>query len=190
MTEIYPIRHTQTEGSRVHARGCFRDGEELRDTPFSPPEDRAYYERCYADAWMFSHGDLRGFSAATYYTAACRHHRQQPGSVLRIWLREEPAGLVDLDPVREAEDSAGWISLLYLEPAFRGKGYGVQLLKRAAAFYRRQGRESLRLLVAESNGRARAFYERAGFRRIGEQQGSTGKLLRLECPIRADGHPD
>jgi probable phosphoglycerate mutase len=96
---------------------------------------------------------------------------------------------VDLDPVREAENKAGWVSLLYLEPAFRGKGHGIQLLERADRFYRLQGRQSLRLLVAESNRTARAFYEREGFRRIGEENGSTGKLLRLERPIPAAGEP-
>jgi probable phosphoglycerate mutase len=189
MTEIYPIRHAQTEGSRFPVHQGLLDGEEPQAALFSPAEDRAYYERCYADAWMFSHGDLRGFSAATYYTAACRHHGQQPGSVLRIWLHGEPAGLVDLDPVREAENKAGWVSLLYLEPAFRGKGHGLQLLERADRFYRLQGRQSLRLLVAESNRTARAFYEREGFRRIGEENGSTGKLLRLERLIPAAGEP-
>ena len=163
---------------------------DLRDTLFRPEEDRAYYERCYADAWMFSHGDLRAFSAASYYTAACRHHRKTPGSVLRIWLCEEPVGLVDLDPVRESENNAGWISLLYLEPAFRGKGYGIQLLARAVDFYRRQGRGSLRLLAAESNRTARAFYEREGFRQIGTQNAPAGKLQLLECPLRAVRHLD
>ena len=158
---------------------------DLRDTRFRPEEDRDYYERCYADAWLFAHGDLRGFSAASYYAAACRHHRKMPGTVLRIWLREEPVGLVDLDPVREAENNAGWISLLYLEPAFRGKGYGIQILARAVDFYRRQGRESLRLLVAESNRTARAFYEREGFRQIGGQDATTGRLLLLESPLRS-----
>ena len=163
---------------------------DLRDAPFRPEEDRAYYEGCYADAWMFSHGDLRGFSAASYYAAACRHHRKTPGSVLRIWLGEESAGLVDLDPAREAENNAGWISLLYLEPDFRGKGYGIQLLARAVDYYRRQGRGSLRLLTAESNRNARAFYEREGFRQIGSQNAPAGKLLLMECPLRPVRHLD
>ncbi len=100
MTEIYPIRHAQTEGSRFPVHQDLRDDEQLQVTLFSPAEDRAYYERCYADAWMFSHGDLRGFSAATYYTAACRHHpawwiwtlcvrrKTRPdGSACSIWNR-------------------------------------------------------------------------------------------------------
>ena len=158
---------------------------DLRDTRFRPAEDRAYYERCYADAWQFSHGDLWGFSAESYYAAACRHDKKTPGAVMRIWQQEEPAGLVDLDPVRGEKDGAGWISLLYLEPAFRGKGYGIQLLARAVHFYRRRGRSSLRLHVAESNRTAQAFYEREGFRQTGEQEGAAGKLLLLECPLRS-----
>ncbi len=125
-----------------------------------------------------------------FRTATCGAFPRRP--IIRrpaIWLHGEPAGLVDLDPVREAENKAGWVSLLYLEPAFRGKGCGIQLLERADRFYRLQGRQSLRLLVAESNRTARAFYEREGFRRIGEENGSTGKLLRLERPIPAAGEP-
>ncbi|MBR4472781.1 MAG: GNAT family N-acetyltransferase [Oscillospiraceae bacterium] len=161
---------------------------DLRDTLFRPQEDRAYYERCYEDAWLFAHGDLQGFSAESYYTAACRHHGKAPGSVLRLWQREEPAGLVDLDPGRGAKDGAGWISLLYLEPLFRGRGYGIQLLARAVHFYRRQGRSCLRLQVAESNRAARDFYAREGFRQTGEQEALTGKLLLLECPLHAVRH--
>ena len=91
---------------------------------------------------------------------------------------------------KDTEEAVRAVSLLYLEPAFRGKGHGIQLLERADRFYRLQGRQSLRLLVAESNWTARAFYEREGFRRIGEENGSTGKLLRLERPIPAAGDPD
>ena len=46
MTEIYPIRHAQTEGSRFPVHQDLRDDEQLQVTLFSPAEDRAYYERC------------------------------------------------------------------------------------------------------------------------------------------------
>ena len=103
---------------------------------------------------------------------------------MRMYHGEEPVGLVDLDPERGAGDGIGWVSLLYLQKSFRNRGYGIQLLARAIFFYKALGRTRLRLLVAEENGAARAFYEREGFRSIGEQRSSTGKLLLMEKTIQ------
>ena len=154
----------------------------LRDTVFDPQRDRSWYEQCYADAWMFAHGDLDGFSPATYYHAACHHHSVSPGAVKCIFLQEEPVGLVDLDPERGKADGTGWISLLYLREGFRGKGYGIQLLARAIAFFRDRSR--LQLQVAESNRAALAFYTREGFRAVSETKSPNGRLLVLERPLK------
>ncbi len=157
---------------------------DVRDEIFRPEADRTYYEACYADAWRSAHGDLRQFSAETYYRAARRHHAAAPGSVLRLYEGEEPIGLVDLDPERDASDGAGWISLLYLKESHRNRGYGIQVLARPIFFYRELGRRSLRLQVAEENAIACSFYRREGFRQIGEQKGLEGTLLLMERPLR------
>lgn len=157
---------------------------DVRDEIFRPEADRTYYEACYADAWRSAHGDLRQFSAETYYRAARRHHAAAPGSVLRLYEGEEPIGLVDLDPERDASDGAGWISLLYLKESHRNRGYGIQVLARPIFFYRELGRRSLRLQVAEENAIACSFYRREGFRQIGEQKGLEGMLLLMERPLR------
>ena len=153
---------------------------DLRDVPYRPAEDSAYYERCYADAWRFAHGNLNLFHPGPYLDSARRHVSVGSGSVLRIYLGEEAVGLVDLDPDHGAEDGIGWISLLYLKESYRSRGYGIQLLARAIFFYRALGRDRLQLHVAEENRIARAFYEREGFRVIGEQRAATGKLLLME----------
>ena len=153
---------------------------DLRDVCFDPGRDREYYETCYADAWQAAHGSLYGYSPEPYYSAAVRHHRVRRGSVLRIYLGEEPAGLVDLDPEHGAEQGIGWISLLYLAERFRNRGFGIQLLARAIFFYEDLNRHRLRLQVAENNGIARAFYVREGFRCVGEQITHGGKLLIME----------
>ena len=157
---------------------------DVRDEIFRPEADRTYYEACYADAWRSAHGDLRQFSAETYYRAARRHHAAAPGSVLRLYEGEEPIGLVDLDPERDASDGAGWISLLYLKESHRNRGYGIQVLARPIFFYRELGRRSLRLQVAEENAIACSFYRREGFRQIGAQKGLEGTLLLMERPLR------
>ena len=156
---------------------------DLRDTPFRPEADRDCYERCYREAWMASHGNLLDFSARDYYIAACRHQRRYPGSVMRLWLQDQAAGLVDLNPDRGAGDRIGWISLLFLEENFRGRGYAIQLLARAIHYYRAQKRERLQLLVSEQNETAQKFYFREGFQIKDRLEGQAGELLLLECPL-------
>ena len=156
---------------------------DVRDEMFRPREDKKYYQDCYADAWRFAHGNLQGYSADVYYSAAKRHHALAPGSVLRLYRKEEPVGLVDLDPKRCASEGAGWISLLYLKEEYRNKGYGIQALARPIFFFKAQGRKSLRLQVAEKNALALSFYRREGFHVIGEENGQDGMLLLMERPL-------
>ncbi len=155
----------------------------LRDQALDPRLDREEYCACYRDAWLAAHGDLRGFRPEPYWAAALEHLQADPGSVLRILDGDRPAGLVDLDPRRGAEEGFGWLSLLYLNPEYRGRGYGIQALARAIVRFREQGRRSLRLLAAEDNAPARRFYAREGFRPIGEEAGSHGRLLLMELPL-------
>lgn len=153
---------------------------DLRHVLFDPEADRDYYLACYEDAWRTVHGDLDGFRGRDYLDAALRHHRECPGSVLRMYRRETPVGLVDIDPARGRSAGYGWLSLLYLQPEFRDQGYGIQLLARAYEFCRRQGRGALRLHAAESNAMALSFYRREGFRELSRESGSRGDLLLLE----------
>lgn len=155
----------------------------IRDERFDPLTDQRYYEKCYADAWMAAHGNLKNYSPEIYLDAARRHHRANPDAVLKVFQEDEPVGLVDLDPEREANRGVGWISLLYLKPEYRNRGYGIQLLGRAIFFYKKLGRTCLRLQTAEENAIARAFYRREGFAEISEQKTANGKLFVLERQI-------
>ncbi len=155
----------------------------LRHEALDPRRDREEYCACYRDAWLAAHGDLRGFAPEPYWQAACAHLKQAPDSVLRLLDGETPVGLVDLDPRRAANEGCGWLSLLYLKPEYRGRGFGIQALGRAIVPFRQMGRQGLRLVVAEENERARAFYAREGFRQIGLEEGFSGKLLLLQRPL-------
>ena len=155
----------------------------LRHERFDPASDPDFYRACYADAWQTAHGDLEGFSAPVYLRAAREHYRADPDSVLRMLLGEETVGLLDMDPRRGASFGYGWISLLYLLPAYRHQGYGVQVLGRALRKFGTLGREALRLNVAASNKDALAFYEREGFVCLRREDGAEGLLL-LERKLR------
>ena len=155
----------------------------LRDEALDPWRDRDFYCACYRDAWLAAHGNLDAYRDGPYWAAARDHLKTEERSVLRLLDGDTPVGLVDLDPLRGKEQGYGWISLLYLSPAFRNQGYGIQALGRAIVHFRDRGRESLRLLVAEENAPARRFYEREGFRQIGWEEGASGRLLLMERPL-------
>jgi ribosomal protein S18 acetylase RimI-like enzyme len=93
---------------------------------------------------------------------------------------EKLAGLLDLDVGRGEHANYGWISLIYLCPAYRGRGAGAQLLGRAVAKYRDLGRRAIRLYAAEDNRAALAFYRKLEFEELSRAPGSQGELLLLE----------
>lgn len=160
----------------------------LRHVCIDPAEYRVFYESCYADSWQNAHGDLTGFHADTYYEAALAHHRADPESVMMFYFDDQPAGLLDLDPVRGARAGYGWISLLYLLPEYRGQGLGVQVLGRATAHFENLGRTALRLQAAEDNHAALAFYRKYDFVPLSWTEGAKGKLWLMEKKLRGHGH--
>lgn len=70
--------------------------------------------------------------------------------------------------------------LLYLCPEFRGKGYGVQLIGCAAAYFSDKGRRAVRLHVAVTNQHAIDFYRHFGFRELGTESGVASDQLLME----------
>lgn len=160
--------------------------EDLRGEAIDPAENREWYESCYADAWLAAHGSLKGFTPELYTAAAIDHHRRCKGAVLRILSGEEPVGLVDLDTGRGENAGYGWISLIYLVPQYRNKGYGIQLLARAMTVYMGLGRKALRLTVAKENTAALAFYKSHGFKILSTQAGG---LLLMEKKLGRQEQP-
>jgi GNAT superfamily N-acetyltransferase len=57
----------------------------------------------------------------------------------------------------------GYLGLMYVDPAFRGKGVNARLLAALMAWCREQGVLELRLEVYPDNASARRAYEKAGF---------------------------
>jgi probable phosphoglycerate mutase len=153
---------------------------DLRHEFIDPAKESDYYTQCYKNSWMFAHGNLKGYNAKTYLDTAKEHYRQDPESVQRLYYNDEPAGLLDLDVERGSHAGYGWITLLYLEPEYRGKGCGIQLLSRAMLKYEQLGRRTLRLHVAEDNHAALKFYEKCGFKELSSQPGNDCKLILME----------
>lgn len=75
---------------------------------------------------------------------------------------------------RDTENARFLMDGLFVAPQARGQGVGTGLLGAVAAEARRRGYAEVRLDVIDGNDRARALYEREGFRAVGTQ--STGFL--------------
>lgn len=152
----------------------------LRGEPVNPAHIKDLYTSAYRDTWLISKGSLKGYQEETYLSAACNHHRTMKDSVMEIFDGDKPAGLLDLDVRRGAEEKIGWISLLYLLPEYRGRGCAMQLLSRAGQYYKKLGRQALRLTVYDTNKAAVKFYSRTGFEQLSEEIRPEGRLLLLE----------
>jgi probable phosphoglycerate mutase len=159
------------------------DYSNLRFTPMDLSRDSELYSRCYRDGWEAAHGTMKGYSDSRCLRTAMRVSAALPASLMKAYSGEDFAGIIELDLERMSEDGAGWISLCYLCPQFRGRGFGVQLLGHAVSVYRNLGRKTLRLHVSEKNGRGIAFYEKHGFRRTGTASGAVAPLILMEMEI-------
>ena len=87
---------------------------------------------------------------------------------------ERPIGVILYDD-RCNTKRTGYIKFLSLLPEDRGRGLGIQLIGAAVSMHRNSGRDRLRLHCPADNDRARRFFQKYGFKKIGE--GPEGDLL-------------
>ena len=158
------------------------DPTSLRFEPLDPRDkaDADFYVRCYADSWAVAHGSSAGFTPSVYLTSARSHSAKDKNCVLKVMSGDTPAGILELDPRRGKDEGCGWVSLLYLCPEFRGKGYGVQLIGCAAAYFADRGRSAVRLHVAVTNEAAIGFYRHYGFDELAVEPGVSSDQLLME----------
>ncbi len=87
---------------------------------------------------------------------------------------ERPMGVILYDD-RCSTKRTGYIKFLSILPEDRGRGLGIQLIGAAVSMHRNSGRDRRRLHCPADNDRARRFFQRYGFKKIGE--GPEGDLL-------------
>lgn len=139
-----------------------------------------FYYQARKEAWITIHGSLLHFNGDGFLRDAKDQAAYDPRSVMQVMLNDKPAGILQLNFRRDAEKGVGGIPFFYLLPEARCRGLGVQLLGQAVSVYRPLGRKYLRLRCAPDNTAAQRFYQRYGFRKIGEEQGSRVPLDILE----------
>lgn len=154
-----------------------------RFVPLVLPGEQELYTRAYSETWTASHGSLKGFAPALYLRTAAQRVREDPLCLAKIYYGDDLAGLIELDPDRGRDDNAGWISLIWVEQPLRGRRFGAQLIGYAVSYFRKKGRDKLRLHVSRTNAAALAFYEAMGFVRAGTADGVGGPLYLMELDI-------
>jgi ribosomal protein S18 acetylase RimI-like enzyme len=105
------------------------------------------------------------------------------------------ARVIPIAPGVDGDPDTGAISHLYVAPDSQRTGVGGALLTRALDDIRERGFERAVLWVLEKNYRARAFYERAGFRLDGARPadldllGSDAPEVRYQLIVRERPRP-
>jgi GNAT superfamily N-acetyltransferase len=91
-----------------------------------------------------------------------------PAATFLLESSEGPAGLV-AGRTDEADPRVVWLLSMWVDPTRRGQRGGDALVTAVLSWARSVGAAEVRLQVVETNGRARRFYERLGFRSNGRQ---------------------
>ena len=152
-------------------------------TPADAPLLAAFGRRLFEETFAAHNTpeDMALYLAEAFGEAKQRAELLEPGSTW--WIAEDssgaPAGYVRLrmgatHPSVQASRPAE-LGRLYADRAHHGRGIGAALLARCSDEARRQGADVLWLGVWEHNVRAIAFYEKNGFRVVGEQEFTLGR---------------
>ena len=133
-------------------------------------DDLLAVSRVYEESWrrayrgLLPREHLEGIPAGNWVP-----HLEQAGrESLLLVDGERVVGVAGCCASRTPE-LAGWgeVASLYLLPEYWGKGWGKRLFSAAVEELEAMGYRNLFLWVLEGNSRARAFYERMGFRPSG-----------------------
>ena len=118
---------------------------------------------------------LNGVQATSY----CRIRQTKGDDFQRAARQREVIQAIE-DRAKEADQGAGWITLLWMAPEFQGKGLAVQLLGHAVCTYRAMGRQTLRLSCPPEFQRLRSFCLSHGFAPADGQPDTLEQYIGLE----------
>ena len=89
-----------------------------------------------------------------------------------LWIAEqggEVAGSVFILPAAGEGEGTAQLRMLYVEPAFRGRGIGKRLVEEAVRFSRASGYKRIILWTQDCLASARRIYQAAGFQLLREE---------------------
>ena len=137
----------------------------------------------------YAPGDLAAFLEANYALEKAQAELSDPE--IGVWFAEvggEVVGYALAGPCKiespEVRPGSGEVHRLYLLPEHQNGGKGARLMEAALDFLELNGRRPVYLGVWSENHGALRFYERFGFRKVGEHTFQVGSQLDREFTYR------
>jgi len=136
------------------------------------PADMAAVQAVAREAWYAAHEPIVGEEnveqfLAEYYDRASLEERLDPETVFLVAIDEGVVGFAVAGPTDDP--STFVLGRIYVSPDRWGERIGRRLLRAVERRASEHGGERMRLGVMAENDRAVAFYEAAGYERIGER---------------------
>lgn len=151
-----------------------------------PASDVPYIRRCGQNAWYAVYGRLDDFSPESFWEHTAAILRARHDNIQIMTDGGVNAGVLVIDFCPPEEPDVAHISLLYLEPDYRGLGLGVQALDRVVELAAARGLYTVRLYVASTNERALKLYTNYGFIRARSPLGALSRQYTLRYRLK---HP-
>jgi GNAT superfamily N-acetyltransferase len=144
------------------------------------PRDSETIIKFRRDSYIISFGDERLFGDnVSYLKKIAERLLKFPGGLIIVEVDGEPVGQVELQIKKVENKEIGYVNLFYLIPEYRGKGYGVYLIKYTEDFFSKYDVKEYQLRVSPTNKRAIKFYEKTGFQLIKIEEEETVPRYRM-----------
>jgi len=147
------------------------------------PADAAGIAVVHVHSWQWAYRGLLPDSLLDGLSIVDRRTRwesilHQESAESRLWIAERDrliVGFCGTGPSRDADATleVPEVNAIYLERSAAGQGIGRALFSHAVSDLRERGYQAATLWVLESNGRARRFYEAAGWQPDGKTKTET-----------------
>ncbi len=156
------------------------------------PSDAEKCADIHMRSWMFAYENCLPMSIIEQHNARRRElwHRlleNNDAAHYVITYDENVIGFLTINPPRDGDlsDDIYELTGLYLDPDYIGKGFGKQAMDWVKKEALSRGFKSLSLWVLDGNYRAKAFYEKSGFKADGKIKesglGSTKEERYIYC---------
>jgi ribosomal protein S18 acetylase RimI-like enzyme len=126
----------------------------------------------------------RAFAPDNYFKRTERTNPSQVAEYLRkgfFLLLEDAGGLQGMVYTELRENSRGYIGMIATDPGRQGGGIGTHLLQIGEDFCRNQGSRVIEISVVNLRPDLAAWYQRKGYRVVGEAPYLRPEILILPC---------
>ncbi|MGR9049616.1 GNAT family N-acetyltransferase [Halobacillus faecis] len=118
------------------------------------------------DTELESVGCYTLFNTDEYLNRIRMRLQEQPDGQLLVEENDETIGQVDLVIKEYNNRRIGYVNLIYLVPAYRGLGYGKQIISLAENYFKKHQMKEYHLRVSSTNTNALKLYTAQGMEKI------------------------